>query len=207
VVGLAILASGCGAGSKNPSVASLGTTPATTTTTADAGGAAAPPASGGARSGFSAKILGSTAFSSCMRSHGEPNFPDPGANGAIQINSGSGIDPGSQQFQSAQRACGNLLPGGGQPPSPAQQAAMERQALKYSVCMRAHGEPNFPDPHFGGGGVQIRISAGSGIDPHSPQFQAAQKACQNDLPGLRSRTGGAAAANGNATVKGAFGAP
>jgi hypothetical protein len=127
-----------------------------------------------------------TKFASCMRSHGVPGFPDPNAQGAISVSSASGIDPGSQQFQHAQQACQKLLPNGGQP-SPAQQAQMRTQALAFSACMRSHGVPNFPDPQFSSGGrVTMKLTAGSGgsgIDPSSPQFQAAQKACQKDLPG------------------------
>ena len=60
--------------------------------------------------------------------------------------------------------------------------------------MRSHGEPNFPDPQFGTGGrVSIKLSAGAGLDPQSPQFQAAQNACQKDLPGKLGAPSGAAA--------------
>jgi hypothetical protein len=46
--------------------------------------------------------------------------------------------------------------------------------------MRSHGVTSFPDPNASGqfGG----ISAGSGIDPSSPTFQAAQQACQKYMP-------------------------
>jgi hypothetical protein len=54
------------------------------------------------------------------------------------------------------------------------------QGLKFADCMRAHGVPNFPDP-ITGGGLQFR--PGSGIDPSSPAFQAAQSACSKLLPG------------------------
>lgn len=58
--------------------------------------------------------------------------------------------------------------------------------------MRSHGVPNFPDPPAGGGGVQL--SAGSGINPQSPAFQAAQNACQKLLPlGGPARGGGSEA--------------
>jgi hypothetical protein len=40
--------------------------------------------------------------------------------------------------------------------------------------MRAHGVSNFPDPAPGGG---IHLDHSSGIDPSSPVFQQAQKAC------------------------------
>lgn len=51
--------------------------------------------------------------------------------------------------------------------------------VKYSQCMRAHGVRNFPDPGSNG---EVGISSSSGIDPRSPHFQAAQKACAKDLP-------------------------
>jgi hypothetical protein len=45
--------------------------------------------------------------------------------------------------------------------------------------MRSHGVPNFPDPQFEtgpGGGVGIRLG-GPGVNPNSPAFQTAEKAC------------------------------
>ena len=61
---------------------------------------------------------------------------------------------------------------------------------KFAACMRRHGIPSFPDPTFSGGHVQLSIKgdSGSGLDPKSPKFQAAQKACQGNLPGAK--TGG-----------------
>ncbi len=52
-------------------------------------------------------------WAACMRAHGLPNFPDPTvSNGVPQLDlSGTGIDPGSPQFQSAQQACKSLGPG------------------------------------------------------------------------------------------------
>ena len=48
-------------------------------------------------------------------------------------------------------------------------------ALKFSQCMRAHGLADFPDPS-GGGAIQIG-GPGSKMNPQSPSFRAAQKAC------------------------------
>jgi hypothetical protein len=65
----------------------------------------------------------------------------------------------------------------------AQTAQAKARALAMSRCMRSHGVPNFPDPQFQngpGGGVGIRLG-GAGIDPNSPAFQAAQKACGSIL--------------------------
>lgn len=137
------------------------------------------------------------AFSQCMRSHGVPEFPEP-TEGKLLIRSSdrnghvSGIDPGSAQFQAARKVCGKLLPNGGAP-TPAQQAKAQEEALKFSQCMRTHGVPSFPDPEFshGGGEVRLRARNGSpgGIDPSSPQFQAAQRACQSIMPGPKGGPG------------------
>jgi hypothetical protein len=50
-------------------------------------------------------------FARCLRSHGEPKFPDPTGNGIALSNA---IDRSSPQFQSAQQTCHSLLPGLGQ---------------------------------------------------------------------------------------------
>jgi hypothetical protein len=59
-------------------------------------------------------------------------------------------------------------------------------AFKYSACMRAHGVPNFPDPHVSVGqhnaSVSIAVGGPSGINPHAPAFRAAAKQCQGILP-------------------------
>jgi hypothetical protein len=129
----------------------------------------------------SVKYQEALAFSRCMRAHGVPSFPDPNSNGQLST---KGIDTKSPQVRSAVGDCQSLLPG--QNPA-AQVAQAGTQALRFSRCMRAHGVPNFPDPSVQSNGsgvaVTIRLHAGSGgIDPHSPQFQAAQQACRSILP-------------------------
>lgn len=133
------------------------------------------------------------AFAKCMRSHGVSNFPDP-KNGKLDLQvqktpdstSVNGAEVNGPAFQSAMQACRSYLPNGGKP-SAAQSAQAKAKALAMSKCMRSHGVPNFPDPQFGagpGGGVGIRLN-GSGLDPNSPAFQAAQKACGGILGGLK----------------------
>ena len=51
-------------------------------------------------------------FSACMRSHGLPNFPEPKQD---TLTLGAGMDSNSPQFQTAQKACASLAPGGGSP--------------------------------------------------------------------------------------------
>ncbi len=55
-------------------------------------------------------------------------------------------------------------------------------ALAFGQCMRTHGEPDFPEPVFHGHSAQITLHPGSGVDPNSPQFAAATKACKHLLP-------------------------
>ena len=84
-------------------------------------------------------------YSACMRSHGVPNFPDPGPGGGFGISSRSGIDPASPSFKSAQESCRKLLRGGG-PVSGHPSAQAEAQMLHVSECMRRHSISDFPDP-------------------------------------------------------------
>ena len=61
---------------------------------------------GGASNGGSdSKLL---AFTHCMQTHGVPQFPDPGANGALTV---QGVDPNSPAFQNAWHKCQSKLPG------------------------------------------------------------------------------------------------
>jgi hypothetical protein len=55
----------------------------------------------------------------------------------------------------------------------------EAAALAFAGCMRANGLPNFPDPKAGGG---FLFHTGSGADPSSPAFNAAQTKCKKFLP-------------------------
>jgi hypothetical protein len=121
-----------------------------------------------------------------MRSHGVPNFPDPTSNGTLNVNfqtggkggspGSSGINRNSSQYISADQDCRHLLPGG--VPTPAQNQLALVKGLKFAQCMRSHGIPNFPDPT-----AANAVHLGAGVDPGSPQFQNAQKICQNLVPG------------------------
>ncbi len=179
-LGVVLLLAGCGGSSSSPGVAHIGTTGSTSPSDGSAGGT---PESNETSAANQQKMV---KFAQCMRTHGEPEFPEP-TEGNIEIHSrnGHGPNPESSQFQAAEKACSRYAPSK-IAPSPAQQAKMQEQALKFSACMRTHGVPNFPDPKFssGGGGVRVTLKASGsgGINPSSPQFQAAQKACQSISP-------------------------
>ena len=106
-----------------------------------------------------------------MRSHGEPDWPDPTRQGTFK----TALDLGSPQARAADFACRYLLPASGGHVGAAQLEKDTRAALKNAACMRAHGITNFPDPTIqpnGGSSVSL-----NGLDPTSPQFQSASKAC------------------------------
>jgi hypothetical protein len=166
-----LLAAGCGGSSGGAKVAQIGTT----STTKNGG------------SSNSSDSGNPTAYSACMRSHGVGNFPDPDSKGRIKVTSGvgpggqkTGVDVNSPQFDRARKACQKLQPNGGRPTA-AQQAKEQQQALKFAQCMRSHGVSKFPDPKPGGA-FSLGTKSG-GVDPNTPQFQAAQKTCQKLVPG------------------------
>jgi hypothetical protein len=169
VLGLSLLAAACGGGSSGAKVAQVGTTGSTRSSGASNGSGSGNP----------------TKFSACMRSHGVSNFPDPDSKGRIKITSGvsangqkTGVDVHSPQFARARKACDNLLPNGGRPTA-AEQAKEQQAVLKFAQCMRSHGVPKFPDPKAGGA---MTLGTKAGVDPNTPQFQAAQKTCQKLVP-------------------------
>lgn len=167
---VALLAAACGGGSADPGVAGGGSGSSTTSA----------PTSGGG----SAQTSG-LAYSQCMRAHGITNFPDPSSSGGINISAGSGVDPNSPQYQAATKACESVAPGGG---TAAQQQQSYTADLKYAQCMQARGQ-KVPDPKAPGSGPSSQSNsngngnASSGaINPNSPRFIAANKACQHYLP-------------------------
>jgi hypothetical protein len=125
-------------------------------------------------------------FADCMRSHGVPSFPDPSAGGGgIQIP--SGINPQSPGFQSAQKACSKLMPGGG-PGRASGSGSRKAEMVALAECMRRHGLTTFPDPTATppapGAGLGLAFgSPGSFIAVpqsmlQSPAFNQAAAACK-----------------------------
>jgi hypothetical protein len=124
------------------------------------------------------------ALSRCMRANGVSGFPDPvaGPDGAVGlplfVNDGGSLTAEGKTFsgpvlRSAEQACKAYLPPAGGPP-PQVAAGQRGKALAFARCMRAHGVPTFSDPTFSGAGP---AGPPAGIDPHSPAFQSAARAC------------------------------
>jgi hypothetical protein len=110
-----------------------------------------------------------------MRSHGVPTFPDPNSKG--QLDAGKVANPNSPQYRKAREVCRSLAPSGQSYSTQGGSLTQQQlaQFLAFARCMRAHGVSNFPDPTAKGLSL-------SGVDPNTPRFQAAQRACRLLLP-------------------------
>ena len=111
------------------------------------------------------------AFARCVRSRGEPSFPDPTSSGQLQLGN---VNPNSPVFQAAENACKSLI-GGEIAPKPIQTPQAQASVLKMAACMRSHGVPTFPDGP---------ITRSSGIDENSPAFQRAFQTCKKYMTGV-----------------------
>ena len=137
-------------------------------TAACGGGSSSTAGSSGAGQG---RLTQALAFAHCMRSHGAPDYPDPNSSGVFMVNPST-----SAKFdapQSTRAACAHLLPGKGQPPAQAVQAAQQRRELAFVACMHRDGFPQLPDGWSGNVGQLIS----AGIDPHSQRLSAAFTKC------------------------------
>jgi hypothetical protein len=163
---LALLAAACG-GSKGGQAAQLGSTATQSSTSSNTSAA-------------SAQENGALAFARCMRSNGVPNYPDPSSGGELVKKTPQQLGVSTSQFQAARRACQHLLPNGGQTHAQYVQQLRAR-TLRLARCMRAHGVTNFPDPGSDGHFPDAQLHALENQD--SPQFQAANNACEKIVPG------------------------
>ena len=163
---LTLAVAACGGGGKANGVASLSGSNKPTATT-----------SAGPKSQQEA-LKAALAFARCMRQHGiDMPDPKPDANGRITQELG-GKGPSDPKFKAAQQACQKYMPNGGQPIKPNPQE--QQQMLAFARCMRQHGI-DMPDPDPNGGGIVAKAGPGS-VNPDSPKFKAAQRACQKLLP-------------------------
>lgn len=138
------------------------------------------------------------AYAQCMRDNGV-DFPDPqfDASGRPQFNrqGGQSFDQlrNSAAFQKAQKACDSKRPNfaGQFERTPAEQAQMRKNLLKFAQCMRSKGL-DFPDPTFDANGrPQFDRNGGpggaQGQNRDDPKAQAARQACQKAAGGTFGR--------------------
>jgi hypothetical protein len=125
-------------------------------------------------------------FQDCMKEQGVDvrlAGPGGGGGGPVRISPGDGQQvPDKKKADAAMQKCKQYAPNGGEPPKP-DPAAVEAM-LKFAKCMRDNGVTNFPDPDANGGTM---IEEGSGINPESDSFKAAQLTCQQFMPTPQAR--------------------
>jgi hypothetical protein len=130
------------------------------------------------------------ALARCYRAQGI-NVPDPepGAGHAA----GGGVQRILNRYpqarvQAAQQACRQYLAKANPQAnaSPAAQAQLNQEFVKFAKCMRANGVPNFPDRRQD---VEAAVGQGS-IDLNSPAIQSALQACQSYVTAIQQGMGG-----------------
>jgi hypothetical protein len=165
----------CGGGHSGPAVASEGST------------SAAQPASGSSTSNSSSSpVRQALAFARCMRLHGVSDFPDPNGSGNFPPSVKQISLSNPHQFQGARTACSDLLPNGGNGPTPAQWQQILGTMVEFAQCMRHHGVPNWPDPTYDSHGRPV---FNINVDPNSPAFTGEIHACRHLLVNYGSRPG------------------
>jgi hypothetical protein len=136
----------------------------------------------GGSNGTSATAAGSVphtyqallAYAQCMRTHGEPTFPDPVTNEGIPDFPSK--PPAGPALQAARSACQKLQPPAGLAGiSQGQITKAIAMMLEISVCMRAHGITEFPDPIHTAHELAWNIPGT--VDQNSPQYLSAERVC------------------------------
>lgn len=127
-------------------------------------------------------------FAECMREHGV-DMPDPGTGdeGGLTIQASPG-DYSPEEFEEADEACRHHLEGAFEDADPERMQEFQDRALEFAQCMRDNGVEDHPDPEFEGGG-RMRMTADQDVF-NDPDFEEAQKACEELMPQRRIRGGG-----------------
>jgi hypothetical protein len=134
------------------------------------------------------------AFARCMRAHGVPNFPDPRSPGQLPRpkvtepapSGGFTANPDAPAYLAASNDCKSLADA-----TPVSQVMRNQTGiaqLKFAVCMRSDGVPNYPDPTATG---EIGDDGSiSGVDPSAPAVLSAERKCFKLIPRPTMPTGG-----------------
>jgi hypothetical protein len=115
------------------------------------------------------------AFSSCMRSHGLREFPDPDAQGELPKVAPRQLGASPARYDVAEEACQHLLQ-----PSTAQARQTQLGMLEFARCMRSHGLPGWPDPTVDGSGQPVFDLRGR-MDPDAPPASETADQCSHLL--------------------------
>jgi len=132
--------------------------------------------SGTASTAQTAAYRANIAFAQCMRTHGVPDFPDPQPGTDFAV-SGTPQGPPTTPSAKAYAACQHLLPNESSSSTGSVTAQELAEGVALAQCLRAHGEPSFPDPTVVNGSLSFNFT---GTD--SSQFKAAVSACRSAVP-------------------------
>jgi hypothetical protein len=177
LVAVALLAAACSHSSSGPRVANVGSP----------SGSGGSPGAGGSSTSASA-----VAYSACMRSHGVPNFPDPGSNGQVPKTDAERLGVSGSQLRAAQQACQPLYPTSSLEQcsetgvcSPADRQELMNRMREFAACMRARGVPDFPDPATGpDGDPYFNLLHLRSVNPRSQTFEHKSQECFPTLGGI-----------------------
>jgi hypothetical protein len=152
---------------------------AATATLAGCGADSPTSAAGGGKGDEAANRKAMLDYAACMRKNGV-DMPDPQFSAGRVTQKMNKANP--DKMRTAEKACAKFQAKIKAPEmSESDKAEFKKGALANARCMREHGI-DFPDPTFDpNGGARIKL--GGGLNPDSPKFQKAQKACQDTLPG------------------------
>ena len=132
------------------------------------------------------------AYAQCLRDNGiDVDDPQAGSAGARAIFGGGpggqdgGIDRRSDEFITANEACGSILEASRPEIDPAAEQERLEEQLALAQCIRDQGFEAYPDPVIGADGRLERVRglemADTGIDRRSPEFQEALSICRDEM--------------------------
>ncbi|MGH3191254.1 MAG: hypothetical protein ACRDPY_48615 [Streptosporangiaceae bacterium] len=138
-----------------------------------------PPTGGGgtAATAESAAYRANIAFAQCMRTHGVPDFPDPGPGTNFTVHGEPVGAAANTPSGKAYLTCQHLLPNGSSSSSSSVTTQELAEGVTLAQCLRSHGEPSFPDPTVVNGHLNFAFT---GVN--SSQFQTAVSACRSVVP-------------------------
>jgi hypothetical protein len=128
-------------------------------------------------------------FAQCMRQNGV-DMPDPtGDGGRVQMRVSAKPGANSEaKMTAAEAKCRHFQPNGGKPVKLKPEELAKMRAM--AKCMREHGV-DMPDPDENGRvTVRRKATGGPDMNPDSPTFKAADKACRKYAPGRIGQQGG-----------------
>ena len=152
-------------------------------------------AGGTPNAGQAASSPSAVAYSHCMRSHGVPNYPDPGSGGALPKGDAQQFGVSSSQLQVAESDCQHLYPANGGAIQQCETTgdcpqAVVQQALnimrEYAQCLRSHGVARWPDPTLDSQGRPFFDVSAAGLSSqytHSPAFESKDSECERLVGG------------------------